>query len=292
MNKFFLTVCSLSLLVLAELNAQTEVNIMSLNTEWFWDSENPHEGTIAFGPRGNPPTEMEVKLEAYSIARIISEYKANIVGLIEVENQTVADLIRSYLPEPDWKTIFIKGRDSSTGQDVALLTRFEVIAGSETNYADTPGDKRPSKILGAALNIGSETVFVIVTHFLSKRSDNDANRLKQANYVREEVRRIMNNFDHIVILGDLNDLPDSPPLQRVRGLDDADEDFIQTAITTGTDAAYSYIFNDEKQLIDHILLSPSLEDEFGAMDLGSRHKTIDLGPISDHRAVMVNIVLD
>ncbi len=47
------------------------------------------------------------------------------------------------------------------------------------------------------------------------------------------------------------------------------------------------IYENEEQLIDHILLSPSLESDFNAASTGERHRTIDLGPISDQRAVIV-----
>ena len=171
-----------------------------------------------------------------------------------------------------------------------------MLSNTETNFGtESPGteDKKPSKILGVGLSVGLETVNVIVTHFLSKRNEsNDVDRLKQANYVRSKILGMINNFDHIVLMGDLNDLPDSPPLQRLIGLDDPEPNFIQTAVTTGPQAAFSYIFNNEKQLIDYILLSPSLQPSFQTSDINERHQTIDIGPVSDHRGVMVNFMLN
>jgi hypothetical protein len=78
------------------------------------------------------------------------------------------------------------------------------------------------------------------------------------------------------------------------GLDNLDpsDDYIQTAITTGSNPAYSYIYDNRRQLLDHILLSPTLQSAFNASGLNERYKTIDLGPISDHRAVMVNFKLN
>ena len=195
-------------------------------------------------------------------------------------------MIKSYLPEEGWNVVFSKGRDSMTGQDVALLTKFEVIENSITNYKNTQGQDKPSKILGVGLNVGSRTMDVIVVHFISKRSQNDSKRLGQADFVRQQVIIAENDFDHIVIMGDMNDLPDSPTLQRLRGLDDSSSDYIQTAITTGQNPAYSYVYNDEQQLIDHIILSPSLTSAFESINPESRHWSINLGPISDHRAVM------
>ena len=280
------------LLVTAQVCAQNRVVVMSINTEWFWDSEEPHEGSVAIGPRGNPPTENEVNLEAYTIARFITEQNANIVGLIEVENQNVVDKIRGYLPEQDWVTVFDKGRDSMTGQDVAILTRFSVITGTTTDLGHLTGEHRPSKVLGVGLNVGSNRVYVVVAHLISKRSSNDIKRLNQASHIRNHTIDIQSSYDHTIILGDMNDTPDSPPLRRLRGLDDDSSDFIQTAIVSVADPAYSYKYNNHRQLIDHILLSESLLPAFDALSTGQRHRTIDLGPISDHRAVVVGFVLN
>ena len=173
-------------------------------------------------------------------------------------------------------------------------------AGTVTNFPDLEGEFQeggqtktvtPSKLLGVGIEIGGESFFVIVAHLISKRSSNDPKRLGQADAIRNAVLAKIGGFDHVIVMGDLNDLPDSPPLRRVRGFDDSGPVFIQTGRTSGPDPSFSFIFQGNKQLIDHILLSPSLQTAFSAVPVGQRHVSIDLGPISDHFAVSTKIVL-
>ncbi len=61
------------------------LTFMSINTEWFWDELEPHEGTIAVGPVGHGAHAKEVELEAFAIATLIQIHQADVVGLVEVE---------------------------------------------------------------------------------------------------------------------------------------------------------------------------------------------------------------
>ena len=58
--------------------------VLGLNTEFFWDSKLPHDGQIAMGAVGNPPSEKYVQLEANAIALHIIYNDADIVGLTEI----------------------------------------------------------------------------------------------------------------------------------------------------------------------------------------------------------------
>jgi hypothetical protein len=132
------------------------MGLMTINAEWFWDENPPQEGHIAFGPAGNPPTTKQVELEAYGIAQVILRADADLVALTEVEGNTAASRILKYLPS-GWSLAFDKGRDSATGQDVAILHRLSLVEGTVTDFPDAYGTyqgerKRPSKILGAALS--------------------------------------------------------------------------------------------------------------------------------------------
>ena len=96
-----------------------------------------------------------------------------IVGLAEVENQAVLEKLKSYLANPyDWQIVFDKDRDNHTGQDVAILTKFQIVEGSVTNFPDEREvyfvdsqecNVNPSKILGVELKIGSEPFYILIT---------------------------------------------------------------------------------------------------------------------------------
>ncbi|TQV85179.1 hypothetical protein FKG94_03040 [Exilibacterium tricleocarpae] len=276
------------LVVFFSLQAQA-VKIISMNVEFFWDTEEPHEGQIVGYGEGKiqPPSSKEFVLKAYGIAKTIEAEDADIVGLIEIENENVVNSIRQYL-DSEWKVIFVKGRDTYTGQDVGLLTRFDVIPNTATNFPGYIGeapdgtDKRPSKVLGIQLTDHTDKYCVYVAHLLSKRGSNDSARLAQADAIRNAVVDQYGQCDHYIVMGDMNDLPGSAVLERLKGQGDPQRDLRQTANTAGNNADYSYVFRGSKQLIDHILVDRDLAN-------GAEFYTLQLPEaITDHRAVILD----
>jgi predicted extracellular nuclease len=246
--------------------------VLSINTEFFWDSKLPHDGQIALGAVGNPPSEKYVQLEANAIALHIMYNDADIVGLTEIEGENVAKQILNYLPK-EYKLVFKKGRDNFTGQDVAIITRYDVIGepnnfkGIEGNYNGTK--KVPSKALAVKLKKDSETYNVVVAHLISKRSNNDNKRAAQADAI---VKYLNSKTGHNIVMGDLNDTPSSTTLNLL----------VKSGLNIINKNEYSYTYQNKKQLIDHILISDSLKS-------GATFKSFDLGAISDHRAVIAGL---
>ncbi|OMH26587.1 endonuclease/exonuclease/phosphatase family protein [Motiliproteus sp. MSK22-1] len=262
------------LMIAANVQALT---VMSINTEWFWDEEKPHEGTQPFGPKGKPPSTKQVELKALALAQIINQNKADIVGLAEVEGRAVVKRIIPYL-DGEWNIAFRQGRDSKTGQDVALITKLDLIAGTVTNFPDAKGvykgrQARPTKVLGVGLRQNGQKYFVVMTHFISKHDKNDKKRSAQANAVARAVVKQARSYDHMIVMGDMNDTPNSVTLRQIRSAG--------LTLISGEDD-YSYVYKGKKELIDHVLVSKSLAE-------GASFKSVDLGPISDHHAVVATL---
>ena len=262
------------------------VTVMALNAEWFWDSNPPHEGRIAIGPAGSPPSRMQVQVEAYAIALRILQQDPDIVALTEVENENVVRLVRDWLGS-NWRVVWKKGRDNITGQDVAILTCLSVQAGTVSKLRDIKKgtalngetSARPSKALAVLLRDGDTTHLVIALHLVSKRGDNDDKREAQAAAVRNYLRTAAPKADSVIILGDLNDTPDSNTLAVLQGSHDDGVKLFQSSKLHGSGDEWSYEYEGERQLIDHILITKPLQQS-------GRFFTVDLGPISDHRAVV------
>ena len=66
----------------------------------------------------------------------------------------------------------------------------------------------------------------------------------------------------MILMGDFNDAPNTPVLQELCGKLDKWAEFIQTAENIPLSNHYTYVYQGKKQLLDHILLSSSLQDEF------------------------------
>jgi len=274
-----------------------EIDIFLLNTEFFFDNKEPHGEVV--GKTVPVPTAEQYEAKAKAIAELIDTHKANIVGLIEVENRAVLEKVKYYLASPDdWQIAFDEGRDTYTGQDVALLTKFRIVPGSVTNFPDEreiyfvddqEHDVNSSKILGVELKIDNQPFYFLITHLISRRNPRDAKRLAQATVVRRQAVKGLMADKNVIIMGDMNDTPATPVIKRLRGFDDIWGSFIQTANAVEAEERYTYIHEGQKNLLDHILISPSLRGEFRNVEAGKQCEIIDVGGLSDHRAILARL---
>ena len=279
--------------------ATTDLTILAMNTNFLFDHLQPHGRVVGAGNGPPVPTATQWQTRARGFAQRINAVDADLVGLVEIENDRVVDEIRQHLTTPsEWTVVFAEGRDSYTGQDVALLTKFAPLAGTVTTFPDereiyfqgsNERTVNPSKVLGVTLRIENQEFYVIVAHLISRRGNNDAKRLGQANVLRRHVVMAMLQGQNVIMMGDFNDTPGTPVLRRLRGFDDIWGSLIQTANEVHADERFTYVYNGEENLLDHILLSPSLYQDFRRMRDDPRSEIIDLGDLSDHHGVAARI---
>jgi predicted extracellular nuclease len=124
------------------------------------------------------------------------------------------------------------------------------------------------KPLAAELTFQGQTLFVIANHFNSKGGDqplfgrfqppvlaSETQRLAQAAVVSSFVVRLLsaNAGARIVVLGDLNDFSFAPPLGVLKGA--GLTDLIESLPPS---ERYTYVFEGNSQVLDHIMVSASL----------------------------------
>jgi len=138
-----------------------------------------------------------------NIAQVITRNNPDIIVLEEVENCTVLKLLNSYLPKQNYLPYLVKGTDTATGQNVALLTRVDPnfslsrneirynypIAGSKCGYK-CPGtcSSTVSKHFYTYFNIDNfGIVFLLAHHFIAIPTDSArcAQREAQASVMRQ-----------------------------------------------------------------------------------------------------------
>ncbi len=295
-STIFAVIC-LMLCSLGPAVGDVEIDIFLLNTEFFFDNKEPHGQVV--GQSVPVPTAEEYEAKAKAIAELIDTHEADIVGLVEVENRAVLEKVKYYLANPDdWQIAFDEGRDTYTGQDVAILTKFRVVPGSATTFPDEreiyfvddqEHDVNPSKILGVELKIDNQPFYVLITHLISRRNPRDAKRLAQATVLRRQAVKAMMEDKNVIVMGDMNDTPGTPVINRLRGFDDIWGDFLQTANVVEVEDRYTYIHEGQKNLLDHILISPSLRNEFRNVEKTKRCEIIDVSELSDHRAILARL---
>ncbi|UOR11619.1 chitobiase/beta-hexosaminidase C-terminal domain-containing protein [Halobacillus amylolyticus] len=156
------------------------------------------------------------------------------------------------------------------------------------------------KPLAAEFKFNGEKVIVIVNHFNSKGGDgalfgaehpvvlgSEAQRVQQAEVVNDFVEEIDEEVkrENVVVLGDLNDFTFSDPVQTLAG-----DDLTNMIEELPTEDRYSYIYQGNSQVLDHILVSDHLKKD---TKIDAVHINADFseasGRASDHDPILAQI---
>ncbi|MDF5754125.1 lamin tail domain-containing protein [Spongiactinospora sp. TRM90649] len=155
-------------------------------------------------------------------------------------------------------------------------------------------------LVGEFLYDGNKQLFVIANHFNSKGGDypltaavqppvrgSEVQRLKQATEVRDFVQDLSDKSAgraRVVVLGDLNDYQFSPAIQTITG----NGTLLKTLIDTlPADERYSYLFDGNSQVLDHILISPAIKGySYGVVHINAEFSD----RASDHDPQIVRIL--
>ncbi|KIL53050.1 hypothetical protein KR50_03790 [Jeotgalibacillus campisalis] len=192
----------------------------------------------------------------------------------------------------------------------------EGTAGSATEaveYVDgeltlNPGRISPSefvntrKSLVAEFDFNGEEVIVIVNHFNSKGGDqplfgqnqppflgSEAQRVELATMVNGFVQNIQEQTPdaNVVVLGDMNDFEFSAPLEALKG-----EELTNLVEGVEKEKRYTYNYEGNAQVLDHILVSNNLKDrsQFDIVHINSDFMEAH-GRASDHDPLLAQISL-
>jgi uncharacterized protein len=158
------------------------------------------------------------------------------------------------------------------------------------------------KPLAGEFMFNGRHLFVIANHFNSKGGDDPleghrqppvevtlAQRLQQATYVNSFVTNIENLDKNaaIVVLGDLNDFEFSDTLTTLK----SGGALVDTILSLPENERYTYVYEGNSEVLDHITLSPALAN-FAAAVLDVVHTNSDFAnQTSDHEPDIVRLAL-
>ncbi|SFB11195.1 LPXTG-motif cell wall anchor domain-containing protein [Lentibacillus halodurans] len=166
--------------------------------------------------------------------------------------------------------------------------------------ADALEDTR--KPLAAQFNFNGESVVVVANHFNSKSGDDGAFGQNQPPELksepqRRELAKIVHEFvtdikadnpdENVMVLGDMNDFEFSEPLDILEG-----EELTNKIMSVPEDERYTYVYQGNSQVLDHVLVSDHLAE---ATEVDILHVNSDFtdmhGRASDHDPIMTQIDL-
>lgn len=211
-------------------------------------------------------------------ARVMFDAQADVLGVVEAESRIVLKRFQEIMasrfgvPERYAHIMLIDGNDPR-GIDVGLATGADYPIRQMRSHVD---ESRAGKTVFSRdcpefeiSTPAGNTVVVLVNHFKSKfggdSPSSKAKRRAQAEAVADFYNaRLAQGFDNIVVMGDLNDTPDSDPLQpllttSLREITDHPNftDF-EFGATNGHRGIGTYDLGNDSHKIDYVLLSPNL----------------------------------
>lgn len=184
---------------------------------------------------------------------------------------------------------------STTGLELSLSPGR--IDPTHSAFADTP------KSLVGEFLLNGQKIFVINNHFNSKQDDDPLFGSVQppgrhSEIQRTQIAQVINNFvdnilsqdaeARVIVLGDLNDFPFAQPISSTLtgGV------LINLASSLPTEDRYTFVFDGNSQMLDHILVSDSLNQALTDFDIVHTNTefSIDTRP-SNHDPILARFNL-
>jgi endonuclease/exonuclease/phosphatase family metal-dependent hydrolase len=237
----------------ADAGPEPGLRIATFNVRRYFDTVCD-SGNCEPGAYEEQPTQEQFDARTAQIAEALERIDASIVLLQEVETWTCLLSLASAV-YPRYPTIRLGEIGGVATVDVAVLAEGDLV--QEIRHRQTP-IPLPSggtttfarELLELHLEVDGQLVVVFDAHFKSKSNDDPERRLAEAMAAREIVTARANEQPEALVIlgGDLNDTPGSPPL-------DALEEGgwlhrVASDLPEGEDS--TFLFNGQGVALDHL----------------------------------------
>ena len=258
-----------------------ELCIASWNVENLFDLEDDpsvelDEEYTPQSPKEWTQERLEIKLN--NLAKIIRKMNdgrgPDVLGLCEVENRKVVEMLVAKLATLGRKyEIVHQDSPSDRGIDTALVYDTNVFELADAKFHFVDAEKTRDVVEAKLRRVGSgddgAALYVFVNHWPSRNND-EWQRIMAATVLRTRLDEILaaDPAADIVMVGDFNDEPDNVSLRRFLRAVTEPENATRGAVydTTAPIAAEeqgTFVYDDQWQLIDHVIISPGLLDGIG-----------------------------
>ena len=278
------------------------VTVTTFNIENLFDAEdNPNKDD----DRSNlSPEALDTKLAKLANAIQVELNLPHILIVEEAENEAVLDRLAARVNDAAGTNYVATSFETSDGRGIEVgflydadrVTAFGIsrFSDSDPNVAAAFGPSSPSpgrEPLMGTFGINGKTLTIIGNHFKSKRGDNppygieslddqpfsrvsEVQRKAQARVVRDAANRVLEADPQalLMVTGDLNDFAFGEPGEGtdhpVAILEGSGDEVPLVNLVNFVEAGdrYSFIFDGNSQVLDHMLLSPALLDLYVGVD--------------------------
>lgn len=233
-----------------------------------------------------------------AVGKVLNQIDADVLVLVEVENKAVLDdLNKTELGGKYTASSLIDGNDYR-GVDIGVLSKYPIDSvvshkdeGFPLNGTQGPNYyySRDCPEIHIAFN-GRKMVF-LGTHLKAKSNDDPIKRLAEAQHTRAIADSLAKQDPSraIVILGDFNDTPDSPPYLATVGT--GATKYADATLPLAAADRWSYNFQGKLELIDYQFVNPVLAPMLDAQSVTIKHSA-DVDTASDHSPVIATYLVN
>jgi exonuclease III len=261
-----------------------------------------------------------------AISNVLAELQPDLAHFAEVEN---CDALAAIAPDPTLYPYLIEGKDTSTHQNVGLLTKTDPlkplnrteervqypVPNSTCGYTGEPGTTGVSKHLIAEFSFNNRSIALIGAHLLAYPTDKTrcAEREAQAQVLQNILFDYITRGAEVIVLGDLNDydaeIPDAnnhKPISHVLDIlkgSAGSHKGLYSLWSVGDCISQGARFSDwydensncvssetEFSQIDHILLTKYLYDRLAKVFMYQDYEQSCASVVSDHYPVVADFV--
>ena len=204
---------------------KNSLRVVQYNAEWLFVDYNSNAKCPGSGCPWTTVQNAETHLSY--VANVVKGLNPDIINFCEIEGCDELNMLISALNDTSYKPYLKEGTDTSTGQNVGLLTRIDPLTnlyrteerisypvpGSKCGYTDSTGTSGVSKHYITEFNLGGYKTALIGAHFLAYPTDKlrCAEREAQAQVLQNVISNYIAKGYEVIFLGDLNDFDAEVP---------------------------------------------------------------------------------
>ena len=307
-------------------NNKNSLRLVQYNVEWLFIDYCSSSNCPGSGCTWKTVTDAETHLSY--VSTVINELQPDIINFCEVEGcDELEDVIDELNNGDSYKYYLKKGTDSSTGQNVGMLTKIDPlvnlyrteakvsypIPGSTCGYTGT-GSTGVSKHYITEFSLGGMKVAMIGAHFIAIPTDpaRCAQREGQAQVLQYVISDYVAKGYEVIVLGDMNDYdsevldmnndkPISKTLQILKGMA-GEKKGSYTLSNVASKMSQSERYSDwydsdnncntssqkDYSMIDHVLVSSKLDKKIASVTIYHGYKEYCGKWNSDHYPVVID----
>jgi exonuclease III len=198
---------------------KSKLRLIQYNVEWLFIDYYSPMNCPGSGCTWVNQTEAETHMDY--VAKVVSELNPDIINFCEIEGCDELNILKDRLGDSSYTPYLKKGTDSSTGQNVGMLTRVDPlvnlyrselkynypIPGSNCGTTSSSGSSGVSKHYITEFTFNGYDIAFIAAHLLAIPTDPSrcVQREAQAAVLQNTIYSYINKGYEVIMLGDFND---------------------------------------------------------------------------------------